>query len=364
MMRVAYLTDLLNAVGGGGSNANRLCIHFDEQDDIDLTAVHAPGTGAPENFWSAKTAYLTLFPMTLRDGLDELDPDLVFVHSFNPGMMAYLEEYKEEHPEKIIVYRAGINTLEQWLTLGRSGDVNRVTSPIGGLDFFDGIFAPSYAAAERIKLNYGDAAPHLAVAPCTVEYSQYVPTPFMDDGSLRVVMASRIAENNYALGPLLAVRRLSENLDIEMKILSSGQPAYIRAIQSVAEEVDGVEIVGHVDYDDVTDYLNWGDVVCVPSVSQQAVPTIAIEAMAAGNVVLSTTYQAVQEEETIIRVPLDHPPAWYDALEDIAESPDEANERIRQGLDKAMEYDTGYVVEQSYKPMFELLRAEKEMDAE
>lgn len=362
MMRVAYLTDLMNATGGGASNADRLCQEFHNKDEIDLVAVHAGGTGLPENLWSSHAEYLTLYPKSLRDGLEEVDADLIFVHSFNADMFDWLGDYADEHPQTILVYRAGVNTFEQWVTLQQHRSVERVTTPIAGFDCFDAVFAPSHAAAERIKMNYGNDSPHLAVAPCTITYNEYSPTPFMEEGSLRVVTATRIAPNNYALAPILAVRRLVDEYDMEMEILSAGEGPYLRAIHAITEDVDEVEIVGHIDYDDVQRHLEWADVVCIPTASQQAVPTVAVEAMAAGNVVLCAPFYTGNEENTLVRVPLDHPPAWYDALSDVAEDADGANDRIRRGLRAARNYDTATIVDEAYMPMFELLRAKREMD--
>lgn len=355
-MRIAHLWDT-RGVDGAVSNADRLCRAFDDRDEIDLTAMHINGTGFPENFWSAKPKYLVQFPRSVDDGLDEIDPDLVFVHAFSPGLNDWLGDYAEDHPEKILVYRAGVNTLEQWLDLNhRTGSPARVASAIDGLDVFDAIFAPSYAAAERLKLAYGDRTPHLSVAPCTIDYRQYVPTPFMDDGTLRIVTASRMASNNYILAPLLAARRLIDELDIEMRIVGGGQPPFMQTVEGVAAEADDIELTGHLPQNGVREHLEWADVVCVPSLSQQAIPTVAVEAMAAGNVVLCAPFYTTTEEETLIRVPVDHPPAWYDALNDVATSPDEANDLIRQGLEASKEYDTKHVVEEAYLPTFEMLR--------
>lgn len=364
MIRIAYLTDLLNMTGGGGSNADRLCRELHGRDGIDLTTVHSGGTGLPDHMWNGEGDYLRLYPTSLSDGIDELDPDIVFVHSFNVRMFEWLADYADEHPETALVYRAGVNTVEQWLTLYQHQSPKRVTTPVGSLDAFDAIFAPSYAAAERIKLNYGDAAPPLIAAPCTIDYKSYAPTPFREDGTLRVVMASRIAPNTYALAPLLALRRLAEKYDIEMEILSAGDSEYIQTVFSVADDIDAVEIVGNVAYEEVQGHLEWADVVCVPTAAQQAVPTVAVEAMAAGNVVLCAPFYAVNEEETLVRVPFDHPPAWYDALADIAGNRDDALDRIRAGLDAAAEYDTERVVTDAYMPIFHSLVAEQEMGAD
>lgn len=361
MTRIAYLTDLLNLVGGAGSNADRICRALHDVTEYDVTAVHAPGTGAPETFWSAEAEYLMQFPKSLDAGLDELDPDLVFVHGYNVGMLDHLRD-RAADDDAIYVFRCGVNTMEQWLDLHNSRNPNMVTAPLDHLGFFDGIFAPSHAAAERLKMNYGDDAPPLSVAPCVIESQNYAPTPFMDDGTLRVVTASRISTNNYVLAPLLAVRRLVDEIDVEMEILSAGTQPHLQAVHAIAENLDDVRVVGQIDRDAVRGHLQWADVTCIPTVTQQAVPTVAAEALAAGNVVLAGRFHTTTEESALVRMPVDHPPAWYDAMLDVADDPDAATERIRDGLEAAKTYDVERIVREVYRPTFEMLLAREELD--
>lgn len=360
-MKVAYLTNLTSAVGGGGTNADRLCRAFHQSDEIDVVAVHAQGTNAPETFYTDKLGYPAQFPVSLRDALDEIECDIVFVHAFNVEMIEWFSHYAANDDERVYVWRNGVNTLEQWLNLKRNGDIRNVTTPISNLDFFDGIFAPSSAAAERLKLNYGDDCPFLAIAPCTIDYSEYIPTPFYEDGTLRITVASRIAANNYVLQPLLAVRRLveQEGFDVEMEILGGADGRYGDTITSVAEGVHEVSVKGHLPPDEAKKYLEWSDVVCIPSISHQAVPTVAVEAMAAGNVVLCSPFHTVNEEDTLIRVPMDHPPMWHDALLDVADDRAGSLDLVNQGIERAKAYDVGRVVGEAYLPMLTMLKAHK-----
>lgn len=363
-MKLAYFHDF-DGVSGSTTNADRLCRAFHAHDDVDLVAVHAQGTGAPENFWTDELGYPALYPMSFRDGIEATDPDVVFVHGYNVDMIDYLSEHAPED-DRVYVFRNGVNTLEQWLMLPSHGQPRRVTTPVSALDCFDGIFAPSQAAAERIKFHYGDDAPHLAVAPCVIDYDHYAPEPFMSDGVCRVLTGSRIAANNYILAPLLAVRRLIQTADVkvDMEIMSAGPAPFTQTIQSVAGGLENVRIVGQIPADEVRGHLQKSDVVCVPSITQQAVPTFAVEAMAAGNVVLSGAYRTAYEEEALIRVPVDHIPSWYEALEDVLDDPDDAREYVRKGLDNAQAYDTDHVVREAYLPMLNLLLAEREVDAD
>lgn len=362
-MRVAYLTNL-NATDGTKTNADRLCREFDKRDELDLTAVHIQGTGAPENFWTDELGYRALYPVSFRQGIETVDPDIVFIHGHNPDMMEWLKENAPED-DRVYVLRNGINVMEQWLALYATPDPKTVTTPLTHLDLFDGVFAPSQAAADRLNFAYWNDTPHMAIAPCTIDYEKYVPTPFRDDGTLRVMTASRIAPNNFIIAPLLAVQALaSEGYDIELRILGSGDQPYRRTIDQLTGGMEHVGVVGHVDADEVRQHMQECDVVCVPSVTQQAVPTVAVEALASGCIVLSGGFHASAEEETLVTVPADHPPAWYEALTDILDSPDEATDIIADGLQAAKHYDTEHVVDEAYLPFFHALLSEQEMDDE
>lgn len=363
-MNLAYLTNL-NAVDGTKTNADRLCREFDQRDEIDLTAVHIQATNAPENFWTDELGYEALYPRSFRKGIETVDPDIVLIHGYNVDMIDYLTDYAPED-DRIYVLRNGVNTMEQWLSLYSSGDPRRVAYTLSKFDVFDGVFCPSTAAAERLNFAYGSDTPHLAVAPCVIDYDQYAPSPFMDDGDLHVILASRMAPVNYTLGPILALQRLAvdDDASVKMQVLGGGDRPYREVIEMVTEEMPHVEVTGHLSPADAKAHMEAADVLCVPSVTQQAVPTTAVEGLAAGCVVVSGAYQSAYEEETMIRAPADHPPAWYEVLSDIIESPDEAVDRIQDGLEAAKQYDTARIVTEAYLPTFNLLLAEREMESD
>lgn len=355
-MKVAYLTNL-NSVGGGGTNADRLCRTFHELDEIEVVAVHAKGTDAPENFWTDEFGYQALYPRSLKDAIEVTDPDIVFVHGFNVDMIEWLRDFSADDDDRAYVWRNGVNTMEQWLTLYNHGSIQKVTTPVYDLDFFDAIFAPSHAAAERLSFNYGSSCPPISIAPCTIDYKKYVPGTFMEDDTLRIATASRVAPNNYILGPVLAARRLieEEGFDVDMEIMSAGDRPYPAVIEAVAGEIDQIRIVGHLSPDRVQTHLEYADVVCIPSITHQAVPTVAIEAMAAGNVVMCSPFHTINEEDALIRLPMDHPPSWWQALKDVAEDRESALDTVRRGIHAAKDYDTRRVVREAYLPTFKLL---------
>lgn len=354
-MNIAYFTNL-NAVDGTKTNADRICRELDSREGIDLTAVHIQGTNAPENFWTDELGYEALYPVSFRDGIETVDPDVALIHGYNVSMMDYLADFAPDD-DRAYVLRNGVNTMEQWLALYSSNDPRRVTKPITDFDIFDGVFCPSHAAAERFKMVYGDDAPPLFVAPCVVDYDEYVPTPFMDDGDLHVITASRLAPVNYVFGPIFAVRAMADTTDttVKMQVLGGGDRPYQQAVEMVTDDMPQVEVTGHLSPADVKPHMEAADVVCVPSVTQQAVPTVAVEALAAGCVVVSGDYQTTHEEDAIIRAPADHPPIWYDVLTDIVEHPDEARDVIKNGLDAAKEYETEKIVTEAYIPSLRLV---------
>lgn len=356
-MKLAYMSNL-RAADGTKTNADRLCAEFHSRDGIDVTALHIQGTGLPENLRTTKPGYETLYPRSFREGIEEADPDVVLIHGFNADMIEYLEEMDDD---RAYVFRDGINVMENWLSLYGTPDPRTITTPIQKLDLFDGVFAPSQAAAERLDFIYGPECPHLAVAPCVIDYEDYVPSPWMQDDTFQVVTASRVAPNNYILAPILAVRRLTrerEDLDVELHILGGADEPYERVIGQLADGMEEVDFQGHIDPDGTRLYLQAADVVCVPSVTQQAVPTVAVEALAAGSVVLSGGYRTAGEEEMLVQVPVDHPPVWFDALVDAVDSPDDAKQRVRDGLEAARTYDVERVVDEAYIPMLSLLNEE------
>lgn len=356
---LAYMSNL-RAADGTKTNADRLCTAFDSRDGIHLSAIHIQGTGLPETLRTTQPGYETLYPRSFREGIEVTDPDVVLIHGFNADMIEYLEDYADDD-DRVYVFRDGINVMENWLALYGTPDPRTITTPIRKLDLFDGIFAPSRAAAERLDFIYGPDCPHLAVAPCVIDYEAYVPSPWMKDDTLRVVTASRVAPNNYILAPILAVRRLTrerEDLDVELHILGGADEPYQQVVSQLADGMDEVDFSGHLDPDDARLYLQAADVVCVPSVTQQAVPTVAVEALAAGSVVLSGGYRTAGEEEMLVQVPVDHPPTWFDALADVVDSPDDARQRVRDGLDAARSYHVERVVDEAYLPMLSLLNEE------
>lgn len=354
-MELAYVTNL-HGVSGASVNADRVCSYLATETDVDVTAVHSQSTGLPKPVETVTGDYPQRWAPDLLDGLVDLDPDIVFVHSYNPDLLLELRG-QAEVDDRTWLWRHGASVAEQWLTLGHYRDADRVTSLVTDLSWFDGVFCPSKAAAMRLNLMYGADTPPMTVAPIVIEPEAYDPTPFLAGGTLRIVTASRVAANNYLLAPLLAARNLATEHDVEMRILSAGKEHYREVVDRIAGDMEFVEIEGNLPPDDVIEHLEWSDVVCIPSYAHQSISTVAAEAMAAGNVVLAGQYQAVNEEESIIRVPVEHGPAWYAALQDVVDDPEDAQEWVDDGIAHAADYAVERVVEKAYLPQFHGLTA-------
>lgn len=349
--------------GGGSSQARTLLEAFTRRDELAVTAVHAADTNVPEHVLDESGSYPVLWPSTVEGGLRELDPDVVFVHGYGPPLNARLRDLKEEGDlDAAWVMRYGANLFEAWslgpMRAGTDGnvsknDIKHITDHVLGFKWYDCLICPSQAAAERCQHYYGDDTPRLAHIPNGIKTTAYAPSSFMLNDTLSVLTVSRAGPNDFLMAPIWAVARLAGDYPIELTVLGAGHAANIGAVKHITEQVDAISYGGYVDNDRVRTHMEMADVVCVPSVSQQAVPLAALEGMAAGNVVLCGSFQPAYEEEALIRVPTPHPPAWHDALEDVFADPEDAVEWQQKGIENAKGYDVSKIVEAGYIPVFE-----------
>lgn len=348
-MRLAHIHNV-NGPGGGTVSAQNLLEEWHEH-GIEAWAVHAANTNYAETFVSEELEYPVMYPSRLEDGLRELDPDIVFVHGFSPALNEQLRGLAESDDfDAVFVLRKGMNLLEAWL--GRAAD--RAISQVRELGWYDCVICPTEAASERMSLMYGGGCPRLAYVPNGIDREAYVPTSFMQDGFLRVITVSRLAPNNFLLSPLLAVMAAlqDEMFPVKLDIFGPANNAAANMVRSLAEGFEDISVHGKVEHDALREQLEQADVVCVPSMSHQAVPLAAVEGMAAGNVVLGSFYEA-HEEDAIVYVPAAHPPTWLEVLSDIYDDPDDAREHVTDSIERAAAYDVSGVVADGYLPVFE-----------
>jgi len=352
-IRLAHVYNA-QAAGGGNVQAQTLLSEW-RNHGFDAWGVHATNTGFEDTFVTEEPGYPLMYPNKLTEGLKEIGPDIVLVHGYSPTLDQQLKDLSDSDDfDAVFALRKGMNLFEYWLGAAASDEPKKTTYQITGFDWYDAIICPTRAASERVSIAYGDDCPRLAVVPNGIRRDDYVPSSFMQDGFLRVVTASRLAPNNYVLSPLLAVMRMisQEELPVKMDIYGPANNVTGPVVGSLASEYDDITIHGNSSHDEVREAVERSDVVCVPSVSQQAIPLAALEGMAGGNVVLGSFYEA-QEEEAIIQVPAAQPPRWYDALKDAYDDPEDAREWVRKGMERAAQYSVENVVAEGYRPVFE-----------
>lgn len=340
------------ASGGGSGQAKTLLDGWNAHPELEAWAIHASNLGSPENFVSDDPGYPVMFPANMADGIREIDPDIVFVHGYSPELNQNLRELSEgDDVDAAFILRKGMNMFEHWL--GGAADARQIVHQITNLGWYDAVICPTQAVGERMHLMYGDDSPTLAYVSNAIKRDEYVPSSYLSDGWLKIVTASRGAPNNMLLSPLLAVARIIDNEEFPVKLdmygASSGQ--HDAVMQSLADGFDDINVYGYVDHDELKMQMEASDVVCVPSISHQAVPLAAVEGMAAGNVVL-TSFPEAQEEEALINVPATHPPAWREAIRDAYDDPEDAREWVTTGIERAALYDVDTVVEEGYLPVF------------
>lgn len=338
--------------GGGAIQAKTLLDGWNDHPDLEAWAIHAANLGAPESFVTEEPGYPLMYPAEFTDGMREIDPDLVFVHGFSPDLDNKLRGLAESDDfDAKFVLRKGMNLFEQW---AGGGSAENIVHQVTKFSWYDAIVCPTQAVAERLRLCYGRDVPTLAYVSNAIRREDYVPSSFMTDGFLKVVTASRGAPNNYLLSPLLAVARIIESAEFPIKLdmFGANSGPHSDTLHSLTDGFDDIQVHGRVDHDSLRDHLEAADVVCVPSISHQAIPLVALEGMASGNIVLGSFPEA-EEEDAIITVPATHPPSWKEALTDAYEDPEDAREWVRKGIEKSAFYDVSTVVEDGYVPVFE-----------
>lgn len=347
-----------NSVDGGNNQATTLLDAWTRHPDIDPIGVHAANLQSPENFITHEWDYPVMYPSRVDDGLREIDADIVFVHGFSPQLNSLIREYAEDS-DAVFVLRKGANVFEHWGLVFDHKQPEKITHQITEFDWYDCIVCPTIHARDRISLCYADDTPRLAYIPNGIRREDYVPSSFMRDGTLKVTTVSRGGPNEFLLSPLLAVARLLDEGDVpvELDMYGANFEQIDMTIRSLAADYDDIAVNGYVEHDEVRRALEASDVVCVPSVSQQAIPLAALEGMAAGNIVL-TSFPEADEEDALIRLPVTHPPAWHDAITDAVEDPEDAREWIRRGIERAADYDVSHIVNDGYIPVFRELVGE------
>lgn len=363
-MDVVYLSSI-NKPSGAGTHAKLLMEELATRDGIDLTAMQGQQTGWPETFITEgddpdlelDLPYDWVFPHNIEEALIARDPDAVIVHVFNTQLFDVLESVSEQ-TDITFILRHGTNLYEQWVNRwrGQNETLSSVSEVVWGLDWFDAIICPTQTVADRLQLYYGDDCPQLFAIPNGINLDEFVPTTYRNTDEFRVVVASRPVANNYLALPILAARRLVEDIPIKLRVYGGGDAESERLIgtcQRLAGDTGDIEFWGQTDREVVIRALEQADVACVPSMSHNAVPYAALEGLAAGCLVIASDCAAIREEPTIIRASPEDPTTWYEALWDAYHDAEDVKEIVRDGLQAAREYNVERIVSEGYLPLLE-----------
>ncbi len=133
-----------------------------------------------------------------------------------------------------------------------------------------------------------------------VELDQFVPVQREFDGRLRLLVAGRVSEDKGIHTAIMAVKTLVSQgvTGISLDIVGAGPDSYLDHLRSliVSGGVESfVQLRDWVDRSAMPCLMANSDVLILPSVYPEALPRVALEAMAAGLVVVATPVGGTQE---------------------------------------------------------------------
>lgn len=115
-------------------------------------------------------------------------------------------------------------------------------------------------------------------------------------GKLRIVFVGRLTEAK-GIGLLTdVIKRLDSDFHdkFEMKIAGSGDVAFVNLIKRLADKTDGVEYLGHVDNEKVSELYEWTDITVITS-EYETLNKVAIETAIAGKIAVCTDIPGPRE---------------------------------------------------------------------
>jgi glycosyltransferase involved in cell wall biosynthesis len=115
-------------------------------------------------------------------------------------------------------------------------------------------------------------------------------------GKLRIVFVGRLTEAKGISLLTEVIKRLSHDFSgsYEMKIAGSGDVAFVNQIKRLADKTDGVEYLGHVDNEKVTELYDWTDITVITS-EYETLNKVAIETAIAGKIAVCTDIPGPRE---------------------------------------------------------------------
>jgi len=347
--KLAYLT-ALDGQSGAEIQANMLSDFLAKH--FDLTLVNAIGTNAPTNFIVRvkENNYSLMYPKTVEEGLLDLNPDICLVHVYSPELFANLRILKER-TGMTMGLRHGISLMEHHLTyLMRNNNPDYVITLFNDLDFFDFIICPSKKVEEEIKLWYGDKV-QTEVIPVAVQPDIYVPTPFMEDGILRILVATRHAPNNFISVILSMMKRLEQEIPCSMQVIGGGVRDYTQLFSRIVEKcgLKNVYISSFVSEEQKRRVFEKADIVLIPSISHQGVPLSVVEALSSGTIPIVSDLPVMNEIESTIKVRHDSIIDWQKEIKKLFYDQKLAKRLILKGLQEVEKFRIDKIIKQYVK---------------
>jgi len=330
---------------GAGTQAHLLAQYLSAEKDVELMLLNSLLIDSEQKLVETKTSYgcPLFYTNNIVSGVLELEPDVLFVHSFAPYIIDAVVKLRNRGFKGKIVYRNGTNPLEQYLVYPYSTTPRHIILPTVMWQEFDAIICPSMYTTRIVSFLLPEkVSPKLVYIPPAVEVSAFVPSRNFD---WLIVGSGRLEVVNPFWIPLNAYRRLSTEFpELKMKLIGGGtfQPVYRQMIETY--NLHKAEVLDWMPQRDVFRWLELADVFVFPTITQNGPPLSVLEAMAAGCAVVTSWTAAINELESVIKVPLEDVTAWYQEMRKLIADEEYREEVVRRQLKEVEFYDVENVI--------------------
>jgi len=186
------------------------------------------------------------------------------------------------------------------------------------------------------------------------------------DGKLRILFVGRLTEAKGISLLTEVIKRLDSDLHdgYEMKIAGSGDVAFVNQVKRLADKIEAVDYLGHVDNEKVSELYDWTDVTVITS-EYETLNKVAIETAIAGKVAVCTDIPGPREvilhNQTGYLLPADAT-IFIDKIKELAQLHKTNPEKLEAIGEAAYNYvNQKFNAEEVYKEMYnDLLSIAKE----